>query len=69
MTPPPAGIGLTDPKLKEEHALFRAVLFNPKRQRNLKGGLWVIKKSQKISTASDQYFLSYLINYRGGGLN
>ena len=26
----------------------------------LKGGLWVCRKSQKISTASDQYFLSYL---------
>jgi len=27
----------------------------------LKGGLWVCRKSQKISTASDQYFLSYVI--------
>ena len=26
----------------------------------LKGGLWVCKKSQKISIASDQYFLSYV---------
>ena len=26
----------------------------------LKGGLWVFRKSQKISTASDQYFLSYV---------
>ena len=29
------------------------------------GGLWVCRKSQKISTASDQYFLSYVKkNYR-----
>ena len=34
---------------------------------SLKGGLWVCRKSQKISTASDQYFLSYVKkNYRGG---
>ena len=26
----------------------------------LKGRLWVCRKSQKISTASDQYFLSYV---------
>ena len=26
----------------------------------LKEGLWVCRKSQKISTASDQYFLSYV---------
>ena len=26
----------------------------------LNGGLWVFRKSQKISTASDQYFLSYV---------
>jgi len=33
----------------------------------LKGGLWVRRKSQKISTASDQYFLSYVKkDYRGG---
>ena len=32
----------------------------------LKGGLWVFRKSQKISTASDEYFLSYVKkNYRG----
>jgi len=32
------------------------------------GGLWVCRKSQKISTALDQYFLSYVKkNYRGGG--
>ena len=31
----------------------------------LKGGLWVFRKSQKISTASDEYFLSYVKkNYR-----
>ena len=33
----------------------------------LKGGLWVFRKSQKISTASDQYFLSYVIKTTGGG--
>ena len=33
----------------------------------LKGGLWVCKKSQKISTASDQYFLSYVKKTTGGG--
>jgi len=33
----------------------------------LKGGLWVCKKSQKISTASDQYFLSYVKKTSGGG--
>jgi len=31
-----------------------------------KGGLWVCKKSQKISTASDQYFLSYVKKTTGG---
>ena len=35
---------------------------------DLKGGLLVFRKSQKISTASDQYVLSYVKNnYRGGG--
>ena len=34
----------------------------------LKGGLWVCKKSQKISTASDQYFLSYIKKTTGGGV-
>ena len=33
----------------------------------LKGGLWVCKKSQKMSTASDQYFLSYVKKTTGGG--
>ena len=34
----------------------------------LKEGLWVFRKSQKISTASDQYFLSYKKKkLRGGG--
>ena len=34
----------------------------------LKGGLWVCRKSPKISKASDQYFLSYVKkNYMGGG--
>ena len=32
----------------------------------LKGGLWVCRKSQKISTASDQYFLSYVKKTTGG---
>ena len=32
----------------------------------LKGGLGVCKKSQKISTASDQYFLSYVKKTTGG---
>ena len=33
-------------------------------------GLWVLRKSQKISTASDQYFLSYMKkNYRGGQID
>ena len=26
----------------------------------LNGGIWIFRKSQKISTASDQYFLSYV---------
>ena len=30
-------------------------------------GLWVFWKSHKISTASDQYFLSYVKKTRGGG--
>ena len=33
----------------------------------LQGGLWVFRKSQKISTASDQYFLSYVKKTTGGG--
>ena len=32
----------------------------------LKGGLWVFWNSQKISTASDQYFLSYVKKTTGG---
>ena len=32
-------------------------------------GLWVWRKSQKISTASDQYFLSYVKKKTGGGSN
>ena len=35
----------------------------------LKWGLWVFRKSQKISTASDQYFLSYVKKLQGGGSN
>ena len=31
------------------------------------GGLWVCKISQKISRASDQYFLSYVKKTTGGG--
>ena len=34
----------------------------------LKGGLWVCTKSQNISTASDQYFLSYVKKNTGGGV-
>ena len=34
----------------------------------LKGGLWVCRKRQKISTASDQYFLSYVKKTTGGGV-
>ena len=30
-------------------------------------GLWACRKSQKISTASDQYFLSYVKKTRGEG--
>ena len=30
-------------------------------------GMWVCKKSQKISTASDQHFLSYVKKTTGGG--
>ena len=33
-----------------------------------KGGLWVCRKSQKISTASDQYFLRYGKKKRQGGV-
>ena len=32
-----------------------------------KGGLWVCRKSQKVSTASDQYFMSYVKKLKGGG--
>ena len=32
----------------------------------LKGELWVCRKSQKISTASDPYFLSYVKKTTGG---
>ena len=34
----------------------------------LNGGLWMFRKSQKISTASDQYFLSYVKKIQGGGV-
>ena len=34
---------------------------------DLKGGLWVFRKSQKILTASDQYFLSCVKKTKGGG--
>ena len=33
----------------------------------LKGGLEVLRKSQKILTAPDQYFLSYIKNTTWGG--
>jgi len=38
---------------------------------DLKGGLWVFRKSHKVTTASDQYFLSYVkkLNGRGGSIN
>jgi len=35
---------------------------------DLKGGLWVFRKCQKMTTASDQYFLSYVKKLRVGGL-
>ena len=35
---------------------------------DLKGELWVLRKSQKISTARDQYFLSYVKKTTGIGL-
>ena len=31
------------------------------------GGLWVFRKSQKISTASDEYFLNYAKKDTAGG--
>ena len=34
----------------------------------LKGGLWVFRKSQEISTASNQYFLSYVKKKLQGGV-
>ena len=34
----------------------------------LKGELWVCWKSQKISTASDQYFMSCVKKTTGGGV-
>ena len=33
---------------------------------DLKGGLWIFRKSQKISTASNQHFLSYVKKTTGG---
>jgi len=48
--------------LLQEKAVIRPVL-------GLKGGLWVCRKSQKISTASDQYFLSYVKKTTGPGGN
>ena len=44
---------------------FQAVCLSP--VLGLKGGLWVCMKSQKISTASDQQFLSYVKKTTGGG--
>ena len=32
-----------------------------------KGGLWVCRKSQKVLTASDKYFMSYVKKTTGGG--
>ena len=34
---------------------------------DLPGGLWICRKSQKMSTASDQYFLSYVKKKLQGG--
>ena len=36
---------------------------------SIKGMAWVRRKSQKISTASDQYFLIYVKKTTGGGSN
>jgi len=33
---------------------------------DLQGGLWVFRESSKILIASDQFFLSYVKNTRGG---
>ena len=44
---------------------LRQLVLNP--VLGLKRGLWVCRKSQKISTASDQYFLSYVNKTTGGG--
>ena len=44
---------------------LRQLVLNP--VLGLKRGLWVCRKSQKISTASDQYFLSYVKNTTGEG--
>ena len=34
---------------------------------SLKRGVWVFRKSQRTSTASDQYFLSYVQKTKVGG--
>ena len=34
---------------------------------DLMGGLWIFRKSQKISISSDQYCLSYVNKTTGGG--
>ena len=56
--------------LLQEKAVIQAVcLRTPYKSPvlGLKGGLWVFRKSQKMLTASDQYFLSYVKkNYKGG---
>ena len=40
---------------------YKSPILGPKK------GFWVFRKSQKISTASDQYFLSYVKKTTGGG--
>ena len=57
--------------LLQEKAVIQAVCLRTQavsikaRPLGLKGGLWVCRKSQKISTASDQYFLSYVKKLQG----
>ena len=36
---------------------------------DLNGGIWVFRKIQKISTASDLHFSSYVKKLQGGGAN
>ena len=54
--------------LLQEKAVNQAVCLRTRAVsiKGLKGGFWVCRKSQKISTASDQYFLSYVKKTTGG---